>query len=702
MKKILISLFSIFSLIIINSKIESNIFEQTKPSKVIKFEGAYEGVTSESFDENSGIIENFDYSEIKFFVEQPKELDKIEFDRPLITDSIFIAQEKLKNIRAITSEIIVENNISIIDELIDIAPKEDFSIGTFSSVIKLTIDNQILNEELIDKVDDVFQESERINEIYISEPIVIDSSEMTSAFPIINVTSMINSGLFTGRNVNVGIAESGGVPNVPKYPDDYSGRNILIKSGDSGSSDHADHVTMIAVGNNGIARGSNILSSYGSPYNNNHMSWFLENNTNIVNTSYGDKTISTGGTYTSVAKEMDEIIKNSFITVVGSAGNNDSTYNSSNVTSPKTAYNYITVGASQGSSPSNSTIRTSSCYGEQLGYGASKPNLVAPGTIVTNSYEGDSKSGTSFAAPQVTGCIALLMEEFPYLIGYPELITSIVTSSASPMSSIYNVSNGDNHYDLSGLHNQIGSGLLNYEKMREAAETCLDIFVPSNSSPEEVVDYIEFDANANQRIRASLAWLANGTDTNNFTNYDLYLHKKNGSTYKLMKYIDGTTNNVEFLDFDVQLSGTYRLSVKQNETNVTGDYLGLSYVLIDDSIGGSTSGGKYGHVYEYTSISDTKHRAICLAENCGEIIEENHTFRITGIGTPSICIYCGKTSGGGIPGIFPLNNNNNNKEYVTENGSFKLFNGVTYLVEQDIEAYLNGSLIFIPVNSSKI
>ena len=41
---------------------------------------------------------------------------------------------------------------------------------------------------------------------------------------------------------------------------------------------------------------------------------------------------------------------------------------------------------------------------------------------------------------------------------------------------------------------------------------------------------------------------------------------------------------------------------------------------------------------------------------------------------------------------------NNNKKYVTENGSFKLFNGVTYLVEKDIEAYLNGSLVFIPIN----
>ena len=125
----------------------------------------------------------------------------------------------------------------------------------------------------------------------------------------------------------------------------------------------------------------------------------------------------------------------------------------------------------------------------------------------------------------------------------------------------------------------------------------------------------------------------------------------------------------------------------------------LSYVLIDDSIGGSTSGGKYGHdVYNYTSISNTKHRGTCLC-GCGDIIEESHTFRITGIGTPSICIYCGKTSGGGIPGIFPLNNN---KEYVTENGSYKLYNGVTYLVEQDVEAYLNGSLVFVPVNSSLV
>ena len=83
---------SIFSLNVITLK------------KEIKFEGIYEGITSESLDENSSIIENFDYSEIKFFIEPPRELENIEFDRPLITDSVSVVQKKLNIIRSITSK----------------------------------------------------------------------------------------------------------------------------------------------------------------------------------------------------------------------------------------------------------------------------------------------------------------------------------------------------------------------------------------------------------------------------------------------------------------------------------------------------------------------------------------------------------------------------------------------------------------------
>lgn len=54
-----------------------------------------------------------------------RELENIEFDRPLITDSVSVAQEKLNIIRSITSKIIMNNNISVMNELTEIVPEEE-------------------------------------------------------------------------------------------------------------------------------------------------------------------------------------------------------------------------------------------------------------------------------------------------------------------------------------------------------------------------------------------------------------------------------------------------------------------------------------------------------------------------------------------------------------------------------------------------
>jgi len=683
---ILISVFSFGNLEKINN-------DSSFKDKKIIFEGTYEGISAESLDENNVVIDNNTSSEVRFFIEEPMELKLMNFNRPEKNDSVNVAQTKLKEIRQKTKEIIISNNLRALEELKEIAPIEDFEIGTFSSVIRLKIDNQELNEEFIETIQKKYNESELINEVYISEEITNISNELLYALPIINVSSMIDSGFYLGRNINVGIAESGAVLNVNNFSNDYYGRNIVIKSDETMNYYHADAVAMVAVGNNGIARGSNIYSAYGNPRSNYFVDWFISNNVNLINTSYGDKNILTGGTYTSVAREIDQIIKYTFISFIGSSGNyEENKYESYNVTSPKTAYNYITVGATSANNP-NSQKASYSCYREESSYGGSKPNLMAPGTLTTNAVSG---SGTSFAAPQVTGCLALLMEEYPYLIGYPELCLSIVTSSASPMSTIYNANSGENVYNSSGLHNQIGAGLLNYEKMREAASRCLDIYRPANSSTGMLSDYIEFNANSSQRIRASLAWLANGTTTNNITNYDLYLYKKNGNDYSLVKYINGATNNVEFLDYNVQYSGTYRLAIIQKNSNSASDYLGLSYVLIDDSVGGSVSGGietnYHEHTYSsYVSISNTHHRGTC---SCGETKDDVHVFSISSQpGVLGRCLVCGASSLG-------LNNTliNYRKEYITNNGSYILSNGVIYLVEEDIDDYFNGSLEFIPYN----
>lgn len=516
-----------------------------------------------------------------------------------------------------------------LEEIRGISDFSNFDVSTISSTIKVQTNKENITLELLTNYNELLSRKSHIDQIFISEAMNYDNKiqELVNTFPRIHVDSMISAGTYTGRDVTVGIVEAAGVLQLGTYSgvnpnnNDYTNRDITIRPGQTGNSTHADAVAMIAAGNNGIARGSNILSSLSTGGPNGYLTWMIDEGANIINTSFGVGTDTTHGTYTSQAITVDQIIRQNFVTIVGSAGNTN-TSPLRRITSPKTAYNYITVG---NSATSTTTLWNTSCFREQTGYGASKPNLTAPGSLTTNAMGGN---GTSFASPQVAGALALLMEEFPYLVAYPELNLAIVTASASPMSGNYNSSSSDSEstFDASGLHNQIGSGLLNYEMMREAANNYISITRPSNSSIEMIPQTIEFNAVKNQRVRASLAWLASGNTTDNFTNYDLYLHRKNSNgTYTLLKHIDGATNNVEFLDYTFGNNGTFRLSIQQKEVNVRTDYLALSYVLIDESDGGSRSGGVTHHecsnYVEWTGSSSV-HYVKC---DCGYNVQEAHS-----------------------------------------------------------------------------
>jgi len=67
-----------------------------------------------------------------------------------------------------------------------------------------------------------------------------------------------------------------------------------------------------------------------------------------------------------------------------------------------------------------------------------KPDLVAPGVFVNSTLTGGKynlTSGTSFAAPHVSGAVALLLEKNPDLM--PSEVASILSTTADPVSDSY-------------------------------------------------------------------------------------------------------------------------------------------------------------------------------------------------------------------------------------------------------------------------
>lgn len=344
---------------------------------------------------------------------------------------------------------------------------------------------------------------------------------------------------------------------------------------------------MIAAGNNGVANEASILSATSRDKLEESLSWMVKNEVNVLNTSFSYLG-NVSGTYSSNSKIADQFIKNYLYTHISSAGNYDKDLNPYNkLGSPSTGFNVICVG---NTSESNEIVYKSSSYVKNNDYYASKPNIVAPGSIVTNAYSKKGQNGTSFSTPLVSGCVALLMEEFPTIMAHPELSIAVLTASSSPMSSIYNNRTATSYYEESGLHSLIGAGCLNYQKMREGAKQSLIINRPRKATLGVVPQYLDIIATNKQRIRASSAWLR---DYDSLTDYDLELYKVDlDNKMEKVAFIENSYNNVEFIDFDVKTPGKYRLAINQKSKNLHKENVALSFTLIekgDNSISGASN-----------------------------------------------------------------------------------------------------------------
>lgn len=518
----------------------------------------FEGIGTVSSESNSEIADAFNdqdtYTKLIIHLNNSFE-DSLE--RP--TDDISMEEAKaiLREQRANVKEYYTRTNNEYLQELglenLDVEYIADeyapFVIAEFNSEI---------TEEDIEYIYEL-SEQDSIKTIYVKSDVQAEQ-ELTTAINAVDATSIITNSSTNGDGVVIGILDVG-IVDIDNS--NFDNADVTVRKVWYYSETVSEHATMVASVALGMAPAASILSVevYGSPSG--EIGWLLDNEVNVVNMSYGYTDSDEYGDYTSESAYIDSIVRDNWVTFVGSAGNRGT---SDAYVTPPNGYNMLTVGACS----DGGVLSSFSSYEEN--FNINFPNIVAPGNSFSIPTFSGTHSGTSFAAPMTTGAIAVLMQKSSILMTYPERVLSIIMASTQRLST---------YATSSGFNDQVGTGMLNLENALSAINTTRSFSVTSDNVGSYISTrsvYLE----KGQRIRIAFASLVNNNgdaDTSLVTDYDLYLFDSSGNQ---VAYNVGTHNN-EFIDYLVETSGTYTIKIKQFSAKKTDDtdWCAYTYFIIE-------------------------------------------------------------------------------------------------------------------------
>ncbi len=294
----------------------------------------------------------------------------------------------------------------------------------------------------------------------------------------------------TGHNYGIGVAPKSHIINIPMLTGGYSGLEA-----------DAYNDTVVTNGPNGV-RGSISNNSWGNGTNANVYDTYTSQFDGYVRDA-------------SAAASIDPI------SLIFSAGNSGPGANT--LTRPKAAKNIIATGNSEnvrselGSTQADNLedLRSSSSRGPAAD-GRVKPDITAPGTVITGSRAGTCASvsscfdanhaystGTSHAAPQIAGVAALFTQFWKDNNGgnnpSPALIKAAVINTAQEMTGI-NVTaalpNGAEGWGRVNTKFMLNTGVA----MKHVNQTT------AFSDPGNNITYTGTVADASKPIRISLVW----------------------------------------------------------------------------------------------------------------------------------------------------------------------------------------------------
>lgn len=483
--------------------------------------------------------------------------------------------------RAAAAEIYVEHNQQIADELLD--GFEVLYISRYSPVVLANLSaesalNIAANPE-IKMISYYGTEDETVDSVTSTSTSTISLNNINNITRVNQVHDSSSYG-YTGDGVKIGVFEIS-LPEVSKFRH----LNILGTVDPDGST-------------NGVAHANNVLEIISSiaPDADYYLGACSSSASNMeviedligygVNIITASRSIGGSGAanyckYGDIEKWLDHIAYQHdvhFVKSSGNAGGGSTSGVEAGPSSGSMAYNIISVGninPKGTTSLSDDSINTTSSYysGSIL---ANKPDICAPATgIITTNGGTAAQTGTSFAAPQVAGVIALLCEQRSALKTQQSTVKAILTASVNFTSPHrYTPSNANYKKYGAGLLDCIGACFVtgNYRYVTSN-------FPSSYTSKSHTFTVTSSDS----RIRVSLAFnrksAGSGTDdstitTGNNTNLNIQVKAPNGT---VVASSSTTNNNVEIVDFVPTTTGTYTVVITRPDNFSETVYYGLAW-----------------------------------------------------------------------------------------------------------------------------
>lgn len=414
---------------------------------------------------------------------------------------------------------------------------------------------------------------------------VAEEVSWETALTEIGAYDIVSSGTYTGEGVRVGVYEPGGVADT-SHPN-LQGKTIRQNNETSGNliSDHATAVASIIA----LMAPEAEIYVFGSS-DLDDLSWFISSNCSIVNCSFGEcqNVLNSDGTYShstnTYRADLDGLydyhIRTHLLTVVKSAGNVNTNnrhpnYNpNGEITSPGYAYNAITVGGVDrvwSTSGYKITHHQYACYSVGVGPYV-KPEVSAFFTVSIPNI--GVSQGTSFAAPQVTACLALLGDRSALYINNPIRCKAAVVANAK-MTSDY-VADKGNFCDT------VGAGCVNLADMMANYASSWQYSVPAGTTAGNRITALALTLNEGETFRIGFAWYmyrpAPTGSSGYITDYNIRVYNSSGSLVAQSSIAYFST--VEMLRYEVSATGSYTVVVYQAsnmDANIPGEKIAMSY-----------------------------------------------------------------------------------------------------------------------------